>query len=220
MLQSNSKPISWLQAIIILAGLAPLTYIPFTSLSPLMDPESIQSIQRWTGNWALNMLLLTLSISPLRALTQQHWLIRLRRSFGLLCFFWACLHLLGFTYLEHEFALSSMADDVLKRPFILIGLATFALLLPLAATSNQWALRKLGGKAWQTLHRNIYLIGILACLHYLWQAKLATLLWPLGYTLVLVLLLGWRVRTWRHKAIPVGYRDKAKPLRFFKRKPD
>ena len=218
--QTNSTPISWLKAITIVAGLTPLIHIPFSSLSPAMDPESIQSIQRWTGNWAINMLLLTLCISPLRAMTQQHWLIRLRRTFGLLCFFWASIHLLGFIYLEHEFALGSMADDALKRPFILIGLATFALLLPLAATSNQWALRKLGGKAWQSLHRNIYLIGILACLHYLWQAKLTTLLWPLGYTLALALLLGWRVREWRRKAVPVGYRDTAKPLRFFKRKPD
>ena len=96
----------------------------------------------------------------------------------------------------------------------------FLLLLPLAVTSNQWAIRKLGGRKWQELHRNIYLIAILACIHYFWLVKATALLWPLAYSVALAFLLGWRVRERRRKAIPVPQFQNAKPLKFFKQKPD
>ena len=101
------------------------------------------------------------------------------------------------------------------------GTWTFNLLLiPLAATSNQWAIRKMGGRKWQELHRNIYLIGILAAVHYFWLTKAAAMLWPLAYAIALAALLGWRIQERRRKAIPVPQFQAAKPLKFFKQKPD
>ena len=94
------------------------------------------------------------------------------------------------------------------------------LLIPLAATSNQWAIRKLGGRRWQELHRNVYPIGILAAVHYFWLVKATALLWPLAYSVALAFLLGWRVRERRRKAIPVPRFENAKPLKFFRQKPD
>lgn len=183
-------------------------------------PNPVEFVQRWTGSWTFNLLLLTLCVSPLRALTQQHWLLRLRRMLGLFTFFYAVLHLLAFIGFDHDFAVDAIARDIFKRPFVSAGFAAFLLLIPLAATSNQWAMRKLGGRKWQELHRSIYLIGILACVHYFWLVKVTALLWPLAYAVALAILLGWRIRERRRKAIPVPKFQNAKPLRFFKQKPD
>lgn len=183
-----------------------------------MEPEAF--LQQHTGIWTLNFLILTLCITPLRSITQWHWLTRLRGMFGLFTFFYALLHLLSFTGFNHEFEVNAIARDILKRPFILFGFAAFILLLPLALTSNTYAVRRMGGKRWQELHRNIYLISLLALLHFLLQSSLETLYLPLSYTTVLVFLLGWRIKERKRKAIPVPPVSNAKPLRFFKQKPD
>lgn len=180
----------------------------------------VEFVQRWTGTWIINMLLLTLCISPLRALTQMHWLVRLRRMLGLFVFFYGVLHFLSFIGFDHNFAVDAIARDILKRPFVMVGFAAFVLLIPLAATSNAWAIRKLGGRKWQELHRSVYLIGILGVLHYFWLVKATALLWPIGYAIALGLLLGWRIKDRRRKAIPVPQAQTAKPLRFFRQKPE
>lgn len=180
----------------------------------------VEFVQRWTGTWTINMLLLTLCISPLRALTQMHWLVRLRRTLGLFVFFYGVLHFLSFIGFDHNFAVDAIARDILKRPFVMVGFAAFVLLIPLAATSNAWAIRKLGGRKWQELHRSVYLIGILGVLHYFWLVKATALLWPIGYAIALGLLLGWRIKDRRRKAIPVPQAQTAKPLRFFRQKPE
>ena len=185
-----------------------------------MAEDPVELVQQSTGSWTLNFLLLTLCISPLRAITQQHWLLRLRRMFGLFTFFYASLHLLAFIGFEHEFAVDQISRGIFKHPFVSVGFAAFLLLIPLAATSNQWAIRALGGRKWQELHRNIYLVGILACVHYLWLSKLSEMIWPLLYTGALAALLGWRIRERRRKAIPAVAKDVAKPLRFFKQRPE
>lgn len=179
-------------------------------------------LQRWSGDWTCNFLLLTLCVTPMRSLTQLHWLMRFRRMLGLFAFFYATLHFLSFAGFDHDFALNEIARDILKRPFITLGLAAFALLIPLAATANQWAIEKLGGKRWQELHRNIYLIAILAAAHYLWLAKGMTMLWAIAYSAAVALLLGWRIRERRRRAIPVARvaSTSVKPLRFFKQKPE
>jgi methionine sulfoxide reductase heme-binding subunit len=200
--------------------LLPFFRLIWAASSDGLGDEPIEFVQRWTGIWTLNLLLLTLSITPLRTITQRHWLVRLRRTFGLFCFFYATLHFLSFIGFDHEFSLDHIAQDVFKRPFITVGFAAFLLLIPLAATSNQWAIRKLGGRKWQELHRNIYLISILACIHFVWLSKVSALLWPLAYTIAVALLLGWRIRERRRKAIPVPQFPAAKPLKFFKKKPD
>ncbi len=180
----------------------------------------VEFVQRWTGTWTFNLLLITLCITPLRAMTQLHWLLRLRRMLGLFCFTYATLHLLSFIGFDHAFSIDEIARDIFKRPFVIVGFAAFLLLIPLAATSNNWAVRKLGGRKWQELHRNIYLVSILACVHYFWLVKASALLWPLAYAIAVAALLGWRIRERKRRAIPVPQFKSAKPLKFFKQKPD
>lgn len=188
-------------------------------ISSTPSASSVEHLQRWTGSWAFNLLLLTLMITPLRALTQQHWLIRLRRMLGLFSFFYASLHAATFFGIDHAFVADEIARDVLKRPFTVIGFAAYALLLALAVTSNQQAIRMLGGRRWMDLHRSIYPTAILAALHYLWLSKWADFAWPLAYALAVGLLLGWRVKTWQKKAIPVPRVAILKPMKYF-RKPN
>lgn len=185
-----------------------------------LGPNPVEFVQRWTGSWTFNFLLLTLCISPLRGLTQWHWLLRFRRMLGLYSFFYATLHFLAFIGFDHAFDPIAISQDILKRPFVTIGFAAFALLIPLAATSNAFAIRRLGGRRWQELHRTVYLIGILACVHYFWLVKATALLWPIAYTGLLALLLAWRVRERRRKAIPVPRPASVSPLRFHARKPE
>jgi sulfoxide reductase heme-binding subunit YedZ len=152
--------------------------------------------------------------------TQWHWILRLRRTLGLFTFFYALLHFLSFIGFEHSFNLDEIARDIFKRPYVLLGFAAFVILIPLAATSNQFAIRRLGGRRWQELHRSIYLIAILGCLHYFWLTKAENLMWPVAYSVILGLLLRWRIRERKRKAVPVPQTLEAKPLRFFKQKPD
>ena len=161
------------------------------------EPEEF--VQRWTGTWTFNLLLITLCV---------------------FCFFYATLHLLSFIGFDHGFLIDEIAKDISKRPFVTVGFAAFLLLIPLAATSNNLAIRKLGGRKWQELHRNIYLISILACVHYFWLSKANALMWPLAYSLAVAALLGWRVRERKRKAVPVPQIQGVKPLTFFKKKPD
>lgn len=182
--------------------------------------DPVAFVQRWTGIWTFNLLLITLCISPLRAMTQLHWLLRLRRMFGLFTFFYALLHFLSFVGFDNSFSINEIANDIFKRPFVIAGFAAFLLLIPLAITSNQWAIRKLGGRKWQELHRNIYLASILAAIHYWWLSKITALYWPLAYSAVLGILLAWRVQERRRKAMQAPQNQAAKPLKFFKQKPD
>lgn len=205
---------------VFIACLLPLGRLLWAAYSDDFGPNPVEFVQRWTGSWTFNLLLITLCVTPLRTITQWHWLLRLRRMLGLFCFFYACLHFLSFIGFDHSFEVNEIAKDVFKRPFVSVGFAAFILLIPLAATSSNWAIRKLGGRKWQELHRNIYLIGILAALHYFWLVKATALLWPLAYSVALAILLGWRIRERRRKAIPVPQFQSAKPLKFFKQKPD
>ena len=220
MTAQTTPPLGQLKAALFALSLLPLARLLWAAWTGDFGPNPVEFVQRWTGTWTFNFLLLTLCVSPLRAWTQWHWLLRLRRMLGLVTFFYATLHFLSFIGFDHAFAVDAISRDILKRPFVTVGFAAFVLLIPLAATSNAWAIRKLGGRKWQELHRNVYLIGILACVHYFWLAKATALLWPLAYSVALALLLGWRVRERRRKAIPVPRFANTKPLKFFKQKPD
>jgi sulfoxide reductase heme-binding subunit YedZ len=218
--QPDKSQLFQIKCVLFMICLLPLGRLLWAAYNNNLGPEPIEFVQRWTGIWTFNLLLITLSISPLRAATERHWLIRLRRLFGLFTFFYAGLHFLSFIGFDHDFSIDAIARDIFKRPFVTAGFAAFLLLIPLAATSNQWAIRWLGGRKWQELHRSIYLIGILAAIHYLWLSKFEALLWPLAYSAALALLLTWRVQERRRKAIPVPQKQTAKPLKFFKQKPD
>ncbi len=213
-------PVTSAKTLLFCLALLPLLSIAYRAWSDALGDDPVKTVQTWTGIWTLNFLLLTLCISPLRALTQVHWLLRLRRMLGLFTFFYAVLHFFSFIGLDHDFAVDAIARDIFKRPFVSLGFAAFVLLIPLAATSNQWAIRRLGGRRWQDLHRSIYPIAILGCLHYLWLSKLSELAWPLSYSVALGVLLWWRIQERRRKAVPVPKFRQAQPLKFFDKRPD
>lgn len=217
----QTPPLGLLKGGLFIACLLPL----YPLLSGLfgngdLGANPVETIQRWTGTWALNCLLLTLCITPLRTWTKAHWLTRLRRMLGLFSFFYALLHFLAFIGFDHAFDLNDIAHDIAKRPFVSAGFAAFAILVPLAATSSQWAIRQLGGRRWQNLHRAVYPAAIIACLHYFWLVKASALIWPIMYGLATALLLGWRARERQRKAIPAKPMRVEKPLTFHRQRPE
>lgn len=189
-----SVPIGKLKALLFIAALGPLGRLAYAAFTGDFGPNPVEFLQRYTGTWTFNFLLLTLCISPLRALTGLHWLLRLRRMLGLFSFFYASLHFLSFIGFDHAFDPGEIARDVIKRPFVTVGFAAFVLLIPLAVTSNALAIRRLGGRRWQDLHRAVYLIALLAVVHYFWLVKATALIYPILYGLLVALLLGWRIR--------------------------
>lgn len=219
-LAPNTWQLRLIKSTLFLVCLLPLARLLWTAYTDDFGANPEEFVQRWTGTWTFNFLLITLCVTPLRTWTQWHWLLRLRRMLGLFTFFYAVIHFLSFIGFDHSFEIDEIAKDILKRPFVTVGFAAFLLLIPLAATSNQWAIRKLGGRKWQELHRNVYLISILACVHYFWLVKASALLWPIVYSIAVALLLGWRIQERRRKAIPVPKSAAVKPVKFFKQKPD
>lgn len=156
--------------------------------------EPLEFITHTTGDWTLYMLCTTLAITPARKLLGWHWLVRLRRMLGLFAFFYALLHFTAFLWFDHFFDVTSMSMDVLKRPFITVGFAAFVLLIPLALTSTDAMVRRIGGKRWQKLHRLIYLIAPLGVLHFWWmKAGKNDLAEPALFAAIVALLLGLRL---------------------------
>jgi len=150
-----------------------------------------------TGDWALRLLLLTLAVTPLRRLSGLHWLLRLRRMLGLFAFAYALGHFAIWIWLDLYLDWPAIARDILERPFVTVGFAALVLMIPLAATSNTFAIRRMGGRRWQALHRATYGIAILGVLHFWWLVK-ADVLEPLVHALVLAVLLGLRA-WWREQ---------------------
>jgi len=172
--------------------LIPLLRLGWGAWNDALGANPIEFITRSLGRWALNFLLITLAVTPLRKLTGWNWLAQLRRMLGLYVFFYAVLHLGTYLWLDKFFDWQEIAKDVLKRPFITIGMSAFALLLPLALTSTRDMVRRLGGKRWQRLHRLVYVIAICAVVHYWWLVKLDVSL-PAIYSVVLCILIGFRL---------------------------
>ena len=158
-----------------------------------LGANPIETLTRSSGEWALRFLLITLAVTPLRRYTGLHWLIRLRRMLGLFAFTYALGHFAIWIWLDLYFDWPAIARDILERPFVTVGFAAFVLMIPLAATSSHFAMRRLGGRRWQSLHRATYGIAILGVLHFWWLVK-ADVLEPLIYALILAALLG--VRAW------------------------
>lgn len=171
--------------------LLPLARLFYGALNHGLGANPIEFIQRFLGAWTFNFLLITLAVTPLRKLTGWHWLIRLRRMLGLFAFFYATLHLLNWLVLDNFFEWRAIAADILKRPYITVGFAAFVLLVPLAATSSNAMVRRLGGRRWQNLHRSIYAVAILGVVHYWWLVK-KDVTWPLIYGVMVAILLGAR----------------------------
>jgi len=187
--------VRWFKPFVFLACLGPLARLEWKAYMGLLGANPIEVITHSTGDWILIFLLVTLSITPVRKLTGQLWLIRYRRMFGLFAFFYAVLHFITYIWLDKFFDLHEMLADVSKRRFITIGFTGFVLLIPLALTSTRGWIRRLGGKRWQALHRLIYVSAIAGVIHYWWLVK-ADVTKPQQYAFVLSLLLGYRIVAW------------------------
>jgi sulfoxide reductase heme-binding subunit YedZ len=180
---------------IFLAALIPLTLLAWKALHDGLGANPIEVITHSTGDWTLILILATLSITPLRRITRQYWLIGVRRMIGLFAFFYGTLHFLTYIWLDKFFDIHEMLKDIAKRPFITIGFSAFVLMIPLALTSAAWSIRRLGGKNWRRLHRLIYLTATLGVVHYAWLVK-ADHRKPIEYGIVLGILLAYRVGVW------------------------
>ncbi|MGC2446477.1 MAG: protein-methionine-sulfoxide reductase heme-binding subunit MsrQ [Candidatus Sulfotelmatobacter sp.] len=185
----------YFKPIVFLAALIPLGRLVWLGLHAGLGANPIEFITHSTGDWTLIFLLITLAVTPLRKITRQYWLISYRRMLGLFAFFYGCLHLMTYVWLDKFFDVHAMLHDIAKRRFITAGMTAFTLMIPLALTSTKWSIRKLGGKRWQMLHRLIYFSAAAGVIHYIWLVK-ADLKKPLEYAFVLGLLLLYRVVAW------------------------
>jgi sulfoxide reductase heme-binding subunit YedZ len=182
------KPIAWI------ACLVPLARLVFGAFTGTLGANPVERITHRTGLATLILLLVTLAITPLRRWTGMLWLIQYRRLVGLFAFFYGCLHLLTYLWLDQNFRIAAMAHDVVKRPFITMGTLSWLLLLPLALTSTQKAIRSLG-KNWLRLHRLVYAAAAAGTIHFYWLVK-RDKQEPLLYLAILTALLGWRLAVW------------------------
>lgn len=192
---SLKKPtvlIRLLKAMIWIGASLPVLRLVILGVTENLGANPIEFIERSTGTWALVFLLLSLIITPLRHLTGQPWLIAVRRLLGLWMFAYACLHLTSYVWLDYQFDWSEIAKDITKHPYVLVGATAFVLTLPLAATSNQKAIRMLRQR-WKSLHTLVYVIGILVLLHYWWLVK-KDVTEPVIYSIVFAVLMlaRWR----------------------------
>ena len=180
--------------LVFIASLIPFGGLLWMGLQGGLGANPVETITHQTGEWGLRFLLVTLAVTPLRRLTGWNWLQRCRRMLGLFAFFYVCLHFATYLVFDHFFNIQTILDDVLERPYITVGFSAFLLLIPLAVTSTNAMMKRLG-RNWQRLHRLVYLIGILAVLHFLWLVK-ADYLEPMIYAGLLTVLLGYRL--WYH----------------------
>lgn len=189
---------------VFLLCLAPFFLLLWGAFTNNLGANPKEAITHETGDWILNFLLITLAISPLRQVTGWNWLIRFRRMAGLFAFFYASLHFAIYCLFIEAFNWTTIAQDIVTRPYITVGFLSLVLMLPLAITSTKGWIKRLGGKRWQLLHRLIYLSAIAGVLHYLWLVKL-DITYPLRYGIVLAVLL--LIRVWtavRSRQQPIG----------------
>ena len=187
------RQLLWAKWMLFGLSLLPLLRLIALGFQDRLSANPIEFITRATGDWTLYFLCLTLAVTPLRRITGLNALVRFRRMLGLFTFFYASLHFLTFIWFDHFFDLAEMVRDILKRPFIAMGFSAFVLLVPLALTSNDLMLRKLG-RRWSVLHRLIYLIAILALLHFWWmRAGKNNFTEPLVIGVVIAVLLALRL---------------------------
>lgn len=191
-----AKPLVWTLLAL------PLAWLVWRAVADKLGANPAEALIRSLGDWTLRGLVLTLAITPLRQWTGWHQLLRHRRAIGVATFFYATLHWLAYGWLDQGFELDALLKDVAKRPFILVGTLAWLLLLPLAATSFNRAVKALGAKRWQALHKAVYAIAGLAILHFFWMRSGKHLYGEVAvYGSILAVLLGWRVQqAWRRRA--------------------
>jgi sulfoxide reductase heme-binding subunit YedZ len=176
----------------------PMAWLVYAAFHNLLGANPAEALSRQTGDWTLRGLCLVLAITPLRVLLKAPSLLRLRRTIGVATFLYACVHLLCYVWFDQGFELEDIAKDILKRPFIWLGFAAWVLMLPLAATSFNTAIRWLGGRRWQALHRLVYAAALLSVLHFFWmRAGKNNFAEVWVYAALLSGLMAWRVWWWR-----------------------
>jgi sulfoxide reductase heme-binding subunit YedZ len=183
--------LSYLKPLLFIACLVPLAQLGFNYYSDDLTANPIEYITRFTGSWALLILLASLTVTPLRKLTGWNELIKSRRMLGLFAFFYAALHFATYMVLDLFFDFAAIGKDILKRPYITVGFSALVLMIPLALTSNAAMIRRLG-KRWQQLHYLAYVCAILGVVHFYWLVK-ADIRRPVQYGAALALLLGFRL---------------------------
>lgn len=197
------KQVAFAKVILFLLCLVPAAQCGLAYWQEVEAANPVEALTRGLGAWSLYLLLATLVLTPLRRLTRLAWLVRLEGMLGLFAVAYAGAHLGTYIWLDQSFAWAEIGRDILNRPFIVAGMLAFILLVPLAATSNQALIRRLGGKRWQELHRLAYPAAMLGVLHYTWMTKAGTGQ-PLLLGVILAGLLGLRLWWW--------FADARKPL--------
>ena len=196
----------WLKAVVWVCCLLPLLVLAYYATSSGLGANPISFVTNWLGQWTFRLLLATLALTPLRIVFGLSWPLRLRRLLGLFAFFYASLHFLVWILIDHYFNWDQMLADLVKRRYITVGMLALLLLVPLAVTSTSGMVRRLGGTVWRRIHRVVYLVGVLAALHFLWLAKQGRTA-PYVYAAILALLLG--VRLWGALRLARRPRDRA-----------
>jgi sulfoxide reductase heme-binding subunit YedZ len=184
----SAKPVLWMLC------LMPIAWLIWGAVNDALGANPAEYLIRSTGDWTLRLLCITLAVTPLRVIFGLPELVKLRRMLGLFTYFYVVLHLLCYSWLDMGFEWADIAADIAKRPFILVGFSAFVLLTPLALTSFNRAIRWLGAKRWQWLHRLVYAVAVLAVLHFFWmRAGKSNFAEVFVYAAVLFVLLAWRV---------------------------
>ncbi len=185
------------KGLVFLAALIPFLKLAWLGWNDGLGANPIEKITRTTGYWTLTFLMITLTATPLRTLSGWNWPLRWRRMLGLFAFFYASLHFLTYLVLDQFFDWPAIVKDIAKRPYITVGFPAFLMLIPLAVTSTNNMVRRLGGKRWKMLHRLVYVIAIAGVVHFWWLVK-KDITEPVQFAAVLMILLGFRfIRWWR-----------------------
>jgi sulfoxide reductase heme-binding subunit YedZ len=209
-------PPRWLRPVVFAVSLVPAVWVigaiasDYFNGTRLLGSNPIKEAEHFTGRWVLRFLIFTLAVTPIRQTFGWNWLQKYRRMLGLFAFFYALIHLSIYFVLDLELAWGDLAEDIIKRPYITIGMAAFTLLIPLAVTSTAKMVKRLGGKRWAALHRSIYVIVILGTIHF-WMAVKRDITDPLIFALIFAVLLGYRLVAWRRRRAVASRRAQDAP---------
>lgn len=210
------SPPRWLRPVVFVVCLVPAAWViaaiasDFFNGTRLLGSNPIKEAEHFTGRWVLRFLMFTLAVTPIRQTFGWNWLQRYRRMLGLFAFAYATLHLSIYFFLDLELAWGDLAADIVKRPYITIGMAAFILLVPLAVTSTAKMVKRLGGKRWAALHRTIYVIVVLGTIHF-WMAVKRDITLPLIFAVIFAFLLGYRLVGWRRRRAAAAAREASPP---------
>lgn len=180
--------------------LLPFAWLFYSALTNQLGANPAEALIRATGDWTLRFICIVLLVTPLRTISNTPGLARFRRMLGLFAYFYVVVHLLSYSWFDMGFDVADIAKDIAKRPFILVGFSAFVLLTPLAATSFNAAIKAMGAKRWQLLHKLVYVISGLGLLHFFWmRAGKNNFAEVFVYAAIIAVLLGWRLRQYELK---------------------